>query len=173
MAVASMSDDGIAPTASHLQMPEDGKGYCYLFATMFVFLIAGTLRVLLSLVNREANDDHYEVVKLILNGRTGLTMLDCHECFHPKFFYYICAALFRGLDLTSESSRIVAGQLLNTFAGMITLLLVFLALNASRCHAKWRLWTFTLIAINPRFIAIHGSCRTIASRYSLRRGQFS
>lgn len=151
-----MSDAETNHVASNFQTPKDGKSYFYFFATMFVFLIAGTLRVLLSLVNREANDDHYEVVKLILNGRTGLTMLDCHECFHPKFFYYVCAALLRGLDLTIESSRIVAGQLLNTLAGLITLLLVFLALNASRCHAKWRLWTFTLVAINPRFIAING-----------------
>ena len=123
---------------------------------LFVFLTAGVLRVLLSLVNREANDNHYEVVKLILEGRSELTMADCHECFHPKLFYYICAAVVRTLGLTTESSRIVAGQLLNTVAGLVTLGLVFLALNASQIHLRWRLWTFALIALNPRLIAING-----------------
>ena len=123
---------------------------------LFVFLTAGVLRFLLSVVNREANDNHYEVVKLILEGRRGLTMADCHECFHPKLFYYICAVVVRTLGLTTESSRIVVGQLLNSVAGLITLGLVFLSLNASQFQPRWQFWTFALIALNPRFIAING-----------------
>ncbi len=128
----------------------------YFVGYLFVFAIAAFLRILLSLVNREGNDNHYEVVKLILEGRSRLTMADCHECFHPKLYYYVCAAVVRALALTDESSRIVAGQLLNSIAGLITLGLVFFSLNASRFHAKWRFWTFALIALNPRFIAING-----------------
>ncbi len=121
-----------------------------------VFAIAAILRISLSLVNREANDNHYEVVKLILEGRSGLTMADCHECFHPKLFYYVCAAVVYSLDIVSESSRIVTGQLLNSVAGLLTLGLVLFALNASQFSARWQLWTFALIALNPRFIAING-----------------
>jgi len=53
---------------------------------VFVFVLAAGLRVSLAVYNREANDNHYEVVKLILDGRSGLTMADCHECFHPNCF---------------------------------------------------------------------------------------
>ena len=123
---------------------------------LFLIAIAAILRLSLSLVNREANDNHYEVVKLILDGRSGLTMADCHECFHPKLFYYVCAAVVRSLGLVSESSRIVTGQLLNSVAGLMTLGLVLLTLNASQYSVKWRLWTFALIALNPRLIAING-----------------
>ena len=122
----------------------------------FVFAIAAILRIQLSLVNREANDNHYEVVKLILEGRSGLTMSDCHECFHPKLFYYVCAAVDHSLGLVSESSRIVSGQLLNSVAGLITLGLVLWTLNASRFSAKWQFWAFALITLNPRCIAING-----------------
>ncbi len=121
-----------------------------------LFILAAVLRCSLAVYNREANDNHYEVVKLILAGRNGLTMADCHECFHPKLFYYVCAAVVRILGLTTESSRIVGGQLLNSAAGLLTLSLVFMALNASQFQPRWRLWTFALIALNPRFIAING-----------------
>ncbi len=127
-----------------------------LFGYIPVFLTALILRVLLGLVNREANDNHYEVVKLILEGRTGLTMADCHECFHPKLFYYLCAAMVHMLGLTTEPSRIVAGQLLNAGAGMVTLGFVFMALKATQIPEKWQLWAFALIALNPRLIAING-----------------
>jgi len=73
-----------------------------------------------------------------------------------QLFYYVCAAVVRSLGLVSESSRIVTGQLLNSVAGLMTLGLVLLTLNASQFSAKWRLWTFALIALNPRFIAING-----------------
>jgi Dolichyl-phosphate-mannose-protein mannosyltransferase len=136
--------------------PPKTYNYFYVAATSCVFLIAATLRVSLSWVNREANDNHYEVIRLILEGRTGLTMLDCHECFHPKLFYSVCAFCFQLLSITDESSRIIAGQLLNSLAGMLTLVLVFLTINSSAYPAKWRFWIFTLIAINPRFIAING-----------------
>jgi len=119
-------------------------------------VLAAGLRISLAVFNREANDNHYEVVKLILEGRSSLTMADCHECFHPKLFYYVCAGLVHGLSLTTESSRIVAGQLLNTVAGLVTLGLVLIALNGLHLKVKWRLWTFALIALNPRLIAING-----------------
>ncbi len=128
----------------------------YVLSYIFVVCAALLLRVLLGLVNREANDNHYEVIKLILEGRTGLTMADCHECFHPKLFYYLCAAMVHMLGITSEPSRIVAGQLLNAVAGMVTLGLVFAALNTSQFQAKWRFWAFALISLNPRLIAING-----------------
>lgn len=82
-----------------------------------VFVLATGLRVSLAIVNREANDNHYEVVELILEGRTGLTMADCHECFHPKLFYYVCAAVVRVCGLTSEATRTQAGQLLDVSLG--------------------------------------------------------
>jgi hypothetical protein len=131
-------------------------GRAYWVVVCMIFLAAGGLRIALSLVNREANDDHYEVVKLILEGRSGLTMADCHECFHPKLFYYVCAGAVRFLDLTSQSSRIVAGQLLNTLAGLGTLALVFGCLHRTSFASRWRLWAFALIALNPRLIAING-----------------
>ena len=129
----------------------------FYWQTVFlVFVVAAGLRVSLAVFNREANDNHYEVVKLILEGRRGLTMADCHECFHPKLFYYSCAAIVRTLGLTTESSVILAGQWMNTIAGLVTLGMVFLALNASPFQPGWRLWTFALIALNPRLIAING-----------------
>lgn len=128
----------------------------YWQTVLLIFVLAAGLRGSLAVFNREANDDHYEVVKLILEGRTGLTLADCHECFHPKFFYYVCAAMIRIFGLSTEVSRVVAGQLLNSLAGLLTLGLVFSVLNAAPLHAKWRLWAFTLIALNPRLIAING-----------------
>jgi hypothetical protein len=148
-----MSDIG-TPNISTSQVTKDGNGY--FVAYLIVFFVAGLLRVLLSLVNQQANDNHYEVVRLILQGRTGLTMENCRECFHPKFFYYLCAAWFRALDLVNRPSQIVAGQLLNTVAGSATLLLVFLALRESQSQAKYRFWIFVMIALNPRLIAING-----------------
>jgi len=123
---------------------------------VLVLVLAAGLRGTLAVFNREANDNHYEVIELMLEGRTGLTMADCHECFHPKFFYYICATMIRANGIDDEASRIVTGQLLNSLAGMVTLGIVLVALNRMISDARWRLWTFALIALNPRLIAIHG-----------------
>jgi len=122
----------------------------------FVLIVATGLRGALAFFNREANDNHYEVVQLILDGRSDLTMRDCHECFHPKLFYHACAVLIRALGFTNEGSQIVAGQLLNSVAGVITLVLVLAAIHWSQLLGKWKLWVFSLIALNPRIIAING-----------------
>ncbi len=41
----------------------------YWQTVVLVFVLAAGLRVSLTVFNREANDNHYEVVKLILEGR--------------------------------------------------------------------------------------------------------
>ena len=143
-------------TPSIPNSPRVREGDSYFVAYLLVFFTAGVLRALLSLENQEANDNHYAVVRLILQGRTGLTMTDCHECFHPKLFYLVCAAWVRALTFLGMPSQIVAGQLLNTIAGLATLFLIFLVLSGSHGRAKWKFLTFVLIALNPRLIAING-----------------
>jgi hypothetical protein len=135
---------------------EQAPARFYWLIVLIMFLCAAGLRFSLAVYNRQANDNHYQVVQLILEGRSGLTMANCRECFHPKLFYHVCAALIRTLGLPSGSSQIVAGQLLNSAAGLVTLGLIFFSLHASPFDAKWRLWTFGLIALNPRLIAING-----------------
>lgn len=120
-----------------------------------VLLLAVALRFALALCNREANDDHMEVVSLILQTGHYPTVTDCWECHQPKLFHAAVAWLVDVFGLVSTRSRILVAQLLNATSGAFTVLLLWWAARRLDVDRGTQLATFSLVALNPRLIAIN------------------
>jgi hypothetical protein len=133
-----------------------GRRYKILF--LVVFLVSCLLRLWLTLVNREANDSHMEVVSIILRTNKLPTMQDCGECLQPKLFHYIAAMVIEALGLAKAevSTLWLVAQLINFVAGMVTLAIVWLfLLNIPFKNNLLKLLAFALAALNPALIGIN------------------
>lgn len=121
-----------------------------------IFILALLLRMGLTLVNREAIDDHMEVVRLILSTQQLPSLADCRECFHPKLFYASAAALLGLLGIHDNNAQMVLVQLVNFLAGAITLVFAWKLIEEfpSRNDIV-KLITFALLALNPKLIAVN------------------
>ena len=82
---------------------------------LVVFLVSLILRLGLTLVNREANDSHMEVVSIILKTNKLPTMKDCGECLQPKLFHYITVMVIEALGLACGYKHIVVGGTIDKF----------------------------------------------------------
>jgi hypothetical protein len=125
---------------------------------LVVFLVSLLLRLGLTLVNREANDSHMEVVSMILKTNKLPTMKDCGECLQPKLFHYTAAMVIEALGLAHAdvSTLWLVAQLINFVAGMITLAIVWIFLiNIPFKNNLLKLLAFALAALNPALIGIN------------------
>src|SRR5690349_8746381 len=82
------------------------------FILVLVFAIALFCRFALCLYNREANDDHMQVINWILDKHEVPQKEDCWECSQPKLYYLLNASVIRFLNIRL-SQRIVAAQMIN------------------------------------------------------------
>jgi hypothetical protein len=130
----------------------------YKILFLVVFLVSCLLRLGLTLVNREANDSHMEVVSIILKTNKLPTMQDCGECLQPKLFHYTAAMIIEALGLAKAdvSTLWLVAQLINFVAGMVTLAIVWLfLLNIPFKNNLLKLLAFALAALNPAQIGIN------------------
>lgn len=126
------------------------------FLFFAVFLLSTILRFSLAIVNREANDDHLEVVHLILDEKRLPEVDDCLECFQPKLYYYFLALIFRGMDINDITSQMVVTQVLNAFLGTVLILILWIFIKSwSVGNESLELIAFALIAFNPNLIGIN------------------
>jgi hypothetical protein len=120
-----------------------------------ILLVSAALRLVLALLNDAANDNHLQVVQLLLEGRRDLTMQDCLVCFHPKLYHATLALLARILGLTTVFGQRCLGQLSSAVAGIATLFLLHRFLGRLRLAPSVRLLVLALAALNPAFLAIN------------------
>ena len=125
---------------------------------LLVFLLSLCLRGAFTRYNRSANDDHIQVVRLILANNTLPTKSDCGECFQPKLFHYTVAKVIQMIGMTSaiEYRQVLIGQILNFFAGILTIAIVWIFIsNYPGENRKLKLFSFSLVALNPVLIGIN------------------
>jgi len=123
---------------------------------MSIFILSLLLRLLLALVNREANDDHIQVVDLLMKTQRLPIMFECHECFHPKLFYATAAALFQVFGINTLGPQTLFMQLINFFCGMVTLVVLWKFIQAyTNNNNQQKLIAFALVAFNPKIVAIN------------------
>ncbi len=124
------------------------------FLLALIFSLSIGLRFFLALVNSEANDNHFEVIQRILNHLT-VNKADCWECYHPKLFYYSVVEFLRFFSISNPRSQIIAGQMINCFLGIATLIVVWFFVKDVTKKRTLRLLTFSLFALNPVLIGIN------------------
>ncbi len=123
---------------------------------LLLFLLSAAMRVALALVNREANDDHMEVVELTLTRGAWAERDDCWECFQPKLYYALVIAVLRAADLYPgyhTDVLTVAAQLLNAAFGIALVGTAWLFLERFPSQNNLlKIFAFALTAFNPKMI---------------------
>ncbi len=126
-----------------------------------ILLLAFALRVPLAVINHSANDNHFEVVRLMFANNGEMPQRDsCKQCYHPPLYYTVVYHSIRGVESVLQHSlenvqREHIGQYLNVLAGIGTLSILYLFLSRLRISVTTRLIIFALLAVNPRFTAIN------------------
>ena len=131
----------------------------YQILFLAVFLISMLLRLGLTLVNWQANDDHMAVVVLILKTHSLPLWQDCGECIQPKLYHATAALAIEGLGLAqaNKSTLVLVAQLVNFVAGTITLIIAWIfIIRLPFKNELLKLLAFALAALNPALIGING-----------------
>jgi hypothetical protein len=123
------------------------------YPTLFIISFSAILRYSLAVVNREANDPHWQVIGIILDESRLPHAGETWESFQPKLFHWTMAQGIQLLGLHTGVAQTVFPQLMNTTAGMILLFCIVFFLRRLPISEPVRLWSLALIAFNPVFIA--------------------
>lgn len=113
------------------------------------------LRLVLAFLNRDANDNHIEVINWIVDKHELPEKNDCGQCYHLKLFYVLSAGIIKSFHLTSNASRIVSIQLFNVILGFLTLLFFWKFINKYPVNEKIKIITFAFFAFNPCLAGIN------------------
>lgn len=118
-----------------------------------VLLAAVLIRLAIAWYNTEANDNHLEVIQLLMKGEFPVVG-SCWQCYHPKLFHLIGAAVLTLFEITDPLLQWRGVQLLNVLLSAGTLIYLFLFLAGEERYAPWNFIAFLLIAFNPKFAGI-------------------
>ena len=125
---------------------------------LLIFIISAGLRLELVVFNRESNDDHFAVIQLILKTYRLPEKADCWECYQPKLFHYTAAKFLQltGQENANPGTMILAVEMLNYAAGLITILVIGLFLDyLPGKNGLLKGIAFGLVAFNPGLIGIN------------------
>ncbi|MES2680561.1 MAG: glycosyltransferase family 39 protein [Bacteroidota bacterium] len=121
-----------------------------------VLTISISLRIILALANKGyANDDHVTVSRLIVETGKIPEPQDCWQCYQSKLYHFTVAKLWLLFDLKSDQARFKLAQLLSAFAGILTILICWLAIKKQSFNDAVKLICFSLVALNPKLISIN------------------
>lgn len=120
-----------------------------------IFLIASCIRFALSFVNGYSNDDHYTVIKILVDKNIIPERADCPICYQPKLYYLICGAFIKLFNITNYESRIILSQLVNSIFGIITLAFFWLFINKQDITKTTKLIFFGGLALNAGLLSIN------------------
>ena len=122
-----------------------------------VFVAGCALRVILSFLNQEANDDHMSIIRAIAFEDRVPGLRDDWQGYQPKLYHWTVALLLRLLApwvADSGDVQIRIANLVNCAAGIALLLVARSWLKRSGLPAPAVLMTFGLLVLNPRLVGI-------------------
>src|SRR6266404_2529621 len=93
-----------------------------------VLILGVVLRLYLAVVNREANDDHLSVIRIIAFQHHLPRLREAWEGFQPKLYHVSVAVLWNLSPWQSSTARVLIAQLVACTAGIATLFIVRAAL---------------------------------------------
>lgn len=158
--------DFATPTSAPVTRPRSFR------LAMVLMCLAGTLlRLDLAWVNREANDDHLAVAKVMAYQDRIPDKEELSEAFQPKLYHGTVAAILRLLPPPPpvrtrwfHHRRVVrprlietrVAQLVSCAAGILTMLVFLRFLQVTDVSGKARLLAMAFVAFNPRLVGING-----------------
>lgn len=119
-----------------------------------LLLVSLFLRIDLGLVNREQNDNHIEVMARIRDKRPT-DIDDCWQCYHAKLFHKTTLLINDFFGDDSTKSLTVSGQLINTFFGILFLLLLIHFVLAQKWKDVTKYGLIILLLFSPKLLTMH------------------
>src|SRR5690349_6087654 len=125
-------------------------------ATMRAALALGiVLRIVLALVNRDANDPHLPVVRILAYEHRIPAKTEAWEAFQPKLWHATVAGIWNALSVRSVDAQIVTAQLVSCTAGILTLVVLWWFLRDRRESPAAKTIAFALVALSPGLVGIN------------------
>lgn len=123
--------------------------------SLVILVVASALRLGLSLINRQSNDNHFEVAEKILAAEWSPPPSSaCMECSHAKLFHYAMAVAY-WLTPDFETARLVS-HLMNGVAGLALTVIFLMVAQRSAAAPRVRLLGFAMIALNAAIVGVYG-----------------
>jgi hypothetical protein len=122
---------------------------------LVIFCVAMLLRFCLALANRDANDNHIDVVSWIVDKKEIPERKDCWSCYQPKLYYVISAGVVKLFNITSSSRRILSIQFVNVFISFFIILIFWKYINKQNFSVQTKYILFGLFALNPCLTGIN------------------
>jgi hypothetical protein len=120
-----------------------------------VLALGVLLRLYLAVVNREANDDHLSVIRIIAFQHHLPRLREAWEGFQPKLYHVSVALLWNLSPWQSPTARVLIAQLVACAAGIATLFIVRAALIRRGVSPPVQLLAVALVALNPALIGLN------------------
>jgi hypothetical protein len=127
----------------------------YRSAEWAVLTVGILSRLYLAFVNREANDDHLTVIRMIARDHRLPRLRDAWEGFQPKLYHVTVAILSEMSPWQSRTALILIAQLVACAAGVATLFVLRRAMERWEIRTEVRLVVFALVALNPVLIGLN------------------
>jgi hypothetical protein len=145
------------------------------YAPVAVLIFAVALRVALSWINTEANDDHLVVMREIRARNWSSPGRDvAWECYHAKLYHYVSAAAYAVLGLPATRTHAWVANAVAAAAGFGMLALIFLLAKEREESVRspaTRLTALTFFALWPALIVI--SSQATNDSFVITFGSFS
>ena len=122
---------------------------------LLIFVISMGLRLVLSIINRQANDDHMAVINWMVDKKEIPANESCWECFQPKAFYLMHAGIISMLQIKKQEQRIVYVQLVNLLFSFFILLFLWKFIARREYSPTIAVSCFALLAFNPCLVGIN------------------
>jgi hypothetical protein len=123
---------------------------------LWCFVAASVLlRVILAVVNHDANDDHMAVVDFIITHARLARIGECFECGQAQFYHSLVARTVQLLGLTGQRETYHSvGQVYTLAAGLATLAAGCALIREATSDERLRLRAFALFACNPALVEL-------------------
>ena len=148
---------GLAATAARWVSPASSASTRAYRLVAVVFLTGCALRVILSFLNQEANDDHMAIIRAIAFEDRVPGLRDDWQGYHPKLYHWTVALLLRLLTpwvADSGDVQVRIANLVNCAAGIALLLVARSWLKRSSLPTPAVLMIFGFLVLNPRLVGI-------------------
>ncbi len=122
---------------------------------ILVFMLSLSTRFALSFYNREANDNHMEVITWIVDKNEVPVKENCWECSQPKLYYLLNAAVINLLHIENADKRIVCVQMVNFFFSILLLIFAWAFIRNQNFEYHIKILGFCLVAFNPCLTGIN------------------
>jgi hypothetical protein len=124
---------------------------------VFAIALALVLRLALTFLNNDFNDDHLAVVDAIVSTGKIPSASVCFQCYHPKLFHVAVAAAVRALHIPSSEHNVLyrlPAQIIASLAGFVMLLAGRRFIWETTADRRIRTWALALLCCSAPLAGI-------------------